>query len=145
MKVGSPAAYSLMGEGFTSIEETKNPKTHTRTYVHERTERSDVTGYSVSIEYSADVFSENPVILKIVDVTDRELVGEEAQVDVCSVNLWQPAQTPGSFVAYERRFAIIADVKGKGSDALVYTGALEAVGDIKRGSFDPATLTFTED
>lgn len=144
MACGTTPTFELIGEGFTSFAESKNPKEYSRQYVHERTERADVVGYAPSIAYSADVYSENPVILEVLAVTDGELVGSDAQREVVSVNLWQPAGTGGTaFKAYKRAYAIIPDGKGDGTEALIYTGTLKAVGDAVAGTFDTASKTFT--
>ena len=55
----------------------------------------------------------------------------------------QDTDTEGSYTAYKRRFAIIPDGKGSGTDALIYTGNLKAAGDIIKGKFDVSTKTFT--
>lgn len=129
------STYSIIGEGFTSLTENKNAKEYSRQYVHEKTERTDVTGYASSIAYSCDVYSEDPVIQKIIEITDNEKVGTDAQVEIVSVNLWQTGGTENSYVAYQRKYAVIPDSKGDGTDALVYSGNLKAVGDIVKGTF----------
>ena len=50
---GGSAEYTRM-TGFTALTNGKNPKEYSRQYVDENTERSDVVGYSPSIEYSFD-------------------------------------------------------------------------------------------
>lgn len=84
---GQPS-FALMGEGFTSLSESKNPQEYSRKYVHENTERTDVVGYAPSLAYSVDVYTNNPVIKRITDVTDKELVGNDAQVDIVTVELY---------------------------------------------------------
>jgi len=141
---GNVVTYHLIGEGFTDLSESKNPKEYSRKYVHERSERSDVTGYAPSLAYSTDVYSEDPVVLEIIDITDNELVGTDAQRDVVSVNLWKPIQGQASkFEATKRTYAVIPDSKGSGSDAMVYSGNFKASGDPVFGAFDVTTKTFT--
>lgn len=144
MDVGSAGAVEneLIGEGFTSFSESKNPKEYSRHYVHEKTERTDVMGYASSISYSADVYSENAVIGKIIEVTDKELTGTDAQVTITLVNKWE-SSTNGDYIAYQRRYSIIPDGKGDGTDALIYTGTLKAVGDAVAGTWNADTKTFT--
>jgi len=133
--------YNLIGEGFTDFSEAKNPKEYSRQYVHEKTERTDVVGYATSFAYSFDTYTNNPVITKLRKVHDEELIGTDAQVDIVGVNLFEG--TEGSRTAFQRRFAIIPDAKGSGVEALVYSGTLKAVGDIKKGTFNESTKTFT--
>ena len=141
---GGTKTYYLIGEGFTSLTESKNPKEYSRQYVHEKTERTDVTGYATSLAYTCDTYSEDPVIQHIVKVTDKEFVGTEAQIKVCSVNMWVTDGGETVHEAYERTYAIIPDSKGDGNDALVYSGTLRAASDAVEGTFDTASKTFTK-
>lgn len=138
--LASPA-YHLMGEGFTDLSESKNPKEYSRQYVHERTERTDVTGYAPSIGYSADVYDDNPVVSELVAVSDQELVGSAAQRNFVSVNLWKRVGAD-TYEAFRRKWAVIPDGKGDGTDALIYTGNLKAVGDFEKGTFNVTTKMF---
>ena len=91
MKCGSglDAAFQLIGEGFTTFPEAKNPKEYTRKYVNYKTEKTDVIGYSPSIGYSCDVITNEPVVNEIVDITDNELIGSDTHREVVSVNCWE--------------------------------------------------------
>lgn len=128
--------YNLVGEGFTSFSEAKNPKEYTRQYVHEKSERSDVVGYAPSISYSADMYSGAPCVERVAKAADEEQVGNAAHVDIVTVNKWEN-------VAFKRTYAIIPDGKGDGAEALIYTGTLKAVGEVVKGTFDDATKKFT--
>lgn len=145
MEVGEQPAYELIGEGFTSLTESKNPKEYTRQYVHEQTERTDVTGFAPAYDYSMDMHSGNAVCAQIAKVSDEELTGTAAQVNICCVNLFEPGTTDGTYTAWQRTYAIIPDGKGDGFDALVYTGSLRAAGDAVKGTFAMATKKFTAD
>ena len=139
------AEYNLIGEGFTSFAESKNPKEYTRQYVHEKSERSDVVGYAPSIAYSADMHSGDPCVERVAKAADEEQVGNAAHVEIVTVNLWEKGTTEGSYVAYKRTYAIIPDGKGDGVEALIYTGNLKAVSESAKGTFVMATKTFTAD
>lgn len=145
MECGTPGAYELMGEGFTDLTESKNPKTYARQYVHMTTESTDVIGFSPSNAYSVDVYSANPVAARIVKATDEEQVGSDARVNICEVHLWEPGTTAGTYIAYERIYAIVPDGKGSGVEALVYTGNFQAVGESQKGIFTIATKAFVAD
>jgi hypothetical protein len=130
--------WTLMGEGFTALNESKNPKEYSRQYIHERSERTDVVGYSPAVAYSIDVHSEDPVAARIVLVTDRELIGSDARVEILSVNEFEVVSTSPTtkYRAYKRMYAIVPDTKGDGTDALIYTGNFRAVGDPVEGTWD---------
>ena len=84
---GGDPTFSLIGEGFTSFPEKKNPQEYTRKYINYKTEKTDVIGYSPSIEYSADCITDDPVVQEIVKIHEQELVGTDTPRDVVSVNL----------------------------------------------------------
>lgn len=138
---GGTESYALMGEGFTNLSESKNAQEYSRKYVHENTERTDVVGYAPSVAYSVDVYTNNPVIQRIRDVTDKELVGTDAQVDIVTVEHFEGEAT--SRKAVKRTYAIIPDAKGDGTEALVYTGSFRAVGDLIAGTWDETGKKFT--
>lgn len=135
--------FNLIGEGFTSFSEAKNPKEYSRQYVHEKTERADVVGYAPSISYSADMYSGDPCVEKIAQITDDECIGASALVDIVTVNLWEKS-TDGAYVAYKRKYSVIPDGKGDGTEALIYTGTLKANGEATKGTFSISDKTFTD-
>ena len=50
-----------------------------------------------------------------------------------------------TYTAYQRTYSIIPDSKGSGTDALIYTGTIKSAGDMKKGTFNMSTKTFTAD
>lgn len=138
---GDPT-YELIGEGFTSFPEQKNPQEYTRKYINYKTEKTDVIGYSPSIEYSCDCISDDPVVQEIVKIHDGELVGNDTHRDVVNVNKWE-STAENVYKAYKRTYAIVPNQKGEGTDALIYTGTFRAVSDIVEGTFNTSTKTFT--
>lgn len=141
---GDTKAFHLIGEGFTSFPEAKNPKEYTRKYVNYKTEKTDVIGYSPSISYSCDCISGEPCVQEIVRITDGELLGKDTHRRIVSVNCFDQ-KSEGKYAATMRTFAIIPANKGDGTDALIYTGTMKAVSDLITGTFDRATKTFTPD
>ncbi len=137
-------AWSLVGEGFTEFTESKNAVSYQRRYIHEATKRTDVTGYAPVIDYELEVYSDNAVIEKLRRITDREMTGDDAKVDVICVDLFDKTETDGVYNAVRRSYSVIPDECGSGTDSLLYTGTMKAVGDIVRGTFDKGSLTWTE-
>lgn len=138
---GDQESYSLIGDGFTQLSESKNPKEYSRQYVNMASEATDVVGYAPSIAYSCDVYSGDPCIKKILEITDGEYVGTDAHVSIVNVNRWDGDET--ARVATRRKYAVIPDSKGDGTDALVISGSFKAVGDIEKGTFNETTKAFT--
>lgn len=145
MNIGTADApmWSQIGEGFTEFKESKNAVSYQRRYIHEITKRTDVTGYAPVIDYELEIYSSNPVIDKIRTITDHELTGDDARVDVISVDLFDEGGTTGTYAATRRAYSVIPDECGEGTDALCYTGTMKAVGDITVGKFDLAAKEFT--
>ena len=139
---GENKAFHLIGEGFTTFPESKNPKEYTRTYINYKTDKSDVIGYAPSIAYSCDVITGEPVVEEIIEITDNEYLGSDTHRDIVSVNCWDEV-TDGEYAAQKRTYAIIPSGKGDGTDAMVYTGTMKAVSDIVKGTFNRQTKTFT--
>ncbi len=80
--------FELIGEGFTTLPESKNPKEYTRKYVNYKTEKTDVIGYAPSIGYSCDVILNDPVVAEIIQIHDGEFLGTDTHRDIVSVNCW---------------------------------------------------------
>ena len=147
MNTGSETSpvWSQIGEGFTDFTESKNAVSYQRRYIHEISKRTDVTGYAPVIDYELEVYSGNPVISKIRDITDFEKTGDDAKVDIVTVDLFDETTVSGVYKAVRRKYSVIPDECGKGTDALCYTGTMKSVGDIKTGTFVLSTEVFTED
>ncbi len=135
----------LIGEGFTDLSESKGPKEYTRKYVNYKTEVTDVIGYAPSYSYTCDVIAGDPVIEEIVKISDNELTGSAAHRNIITVNGWVPGTSSGTFEAFKRKFAVIPDGKGSGTEALIYSGTFKARGDLIKGSYNAETETFTPD
>ena len=137
--------WSPIGEGFTEFMESKNAVSYSRRYIHEATKRTDVTGYAPVIDYEFEVYRDNAVIDLLREITDRELCGDHAQVEVLTVDLFDETETSGVYHAVRRRYSVIPDECGEGTDALCYTGTMKAVGDIRPGQYVMSTGIFTAD
>ncbi len=137
--------WKQIGEGFTEFMESKNAVSYSRRYIHEVTKRTDVTGYAPEIDYEFEVYRDNPVIEVLREITDLEMCGNSAQVEILTVDIFDETQTNGVYRAVRRRYSVIPDECGEGTDALCYTGTMKAVGDIIPGTFVMSTATFAED
>lgn len=136
--------FQLIGEGFTSLSESKNAKKYVRKYHEDNTEQTDVIEYAPSISYSCDMITDNPVIEKIMTITDKELIGPGARVDIVTVNLWQ-AIGADVYSAYKRTYSIVPGGKGNGNAAMIYTGEMCSSSDIIPGRFVRSSRIFIPD
>ena len=109
---GSTPKYERM-TGFTTMTNSKNPKEYSRQYVDEDAERSDVVGYAPSIEFSYDKHTNTPVHDRLSEIHDKELLGDDAHVDIVSVDLFT-ADEQQRCKATKRTYAVIPDTDGDG-------------------------------
>lgn len=137
--------WSQIGEGFTEFTESKNAVSYGRRYIHEVTKRTDVTGYAPVIDYEFEVFRGNAVIAVLREITDLEMCGDRAQVDILTVDLFDETEASGAYRAICRRYSVIPDECGEGTDTLCYTGTMKAVGSMIPGVFVVASGVFTAD
>lgn len=110
---------------FTEITTSKNPKEYSRQYVDEEFERDNVVGYSPSISYSFDYDSENAVHGLIKSITDNELVGDAAVVEIVMVDI---ENENGTNSAISRKWSVIPDSEGGSLDAYTYSGSFRSNG-----------------
>jgi len=136
--------WCLIGEGFTEFAESKNAVSYQRRYIHEASKRTDVTGYAPTIDYEFEVYTGNSVIDKLRKITDNEYTGEEAQVEICTVDLFDTTDTDGIYSARRRVYSVIPDECGAGTDTLLYTGTLKSVSDGIVGTFVLSTAVFND-
>ena len=145
MNIGTSAVpvWAAIGEGFTEFAETKNATSYQRRYIHEATKRTDVTGYAPVIDYEFEVYKGSAVIERLRKITDSEALGDAAQVEICTVDLFDETETAGVCRAIRRTYSVIPDECGSGTDTLLYTGTLKAVSAPVPGTFVVSTETFT--
>ncbi len=139
---GESVVYRRMS-GFTELATSKNPIEYSRQYVDEEMEVTDVVGYSPSIAYSFDLFSDNAVHSDIAEISDNEYVGSEAVRSIVVVDIFS-----GDKSAVMREFSVIPDSEGDSMDAYTYSGNFKVKSDKIFGNAasddDWQTCTFTE-
>lgn len=123
---GGGVVYHKM-KGFTEFSVSKNPKEYSRQYVDEYFEETDVTGYSPSISYAFDRYTDNPVHTDMVAITDEERVGSDAVRSILLVDM--TTESENGYQASIREFSVIPDSEGSSLDAYTYTGVLKVKGD----------------
>lgn len=133
--------------GFTAMSKSANPKEYARQYVDETGEVTDVTGYSPSIEYTFDQFSNNEVHQDIIAITEDEKIGNEAVREIVIVDLTAPVNDEANgYEARKRLMAVVPGTDGDNPDAYSYTGTLKSKSKNVKGvatlSEDGQSLTF---
>jgi len=138
---------------FTEMSISKNPKEYSRQYLDEDMEKTDVVGYSPSMSFNFDEHTDDAVLSDMVDIIDNELLGPDAQREIIMVDFSK--LSGDGYEAVKRKFAVIADSEGDGTEAYTYSGNMKAVSALTRGvakisspvNSDPSsveTVTFEE-
>lgn len=131
--------------GFTDNGKSLNAETYERRYVDEKSSRKDVTGYATEIAYTLDRYANNDVHDLIANVHDKEQTG--VIVPIVAVNFNEKGTTDGTFKARKRKYSVLPDGDGDGTDAYQYSGAFGANGDLEEGTASSTdgwkTCTFT--
>jgi len=131
--------------GFTTMSGSKNPSEYSRQYVDEEFETTDVTGYSPSIEFGFDQYTDDAVHEELVEILDGEKTGTDARRNIVTVDFSQPDN--GGYKAVKREYAIIGDAEGDSMDAYTYSGTFRATGKRIEGTAtmnsDSSVATFT--
>ena len=121
--------------GFTSLSDGKNSTEYSRQYVDEASERSDVVGYAPAMDYEFDRYTNDPVHVRLAEITDDEILGSDAQVTIVVVDLFDvQTEDPNTCTARKRDWIVIPDTEGDGTDALIYKGSFKAAGDAVKGT-----------
>ena len=130
---------------FTEISKPQNPTQYPRTYVDEDGEVTDVTGYSEEISYAFDLYSGNLVHEKIVKITDDELTGDEALVNILIVDFSKPSGD--GYEARLRTYTTVPDTEGDATEAYTYSGTFRKNSIMTKGiaklNADKTVATFT--
>lgn len=121
-------------QGFSELSESKSTIEYSRHYVDEKTERTDVSGYSTEQSFSFDRYSPYEVHEKLAEIIDGEKLGTDARVEILVVDTFKETDN-----ARRRTYSVIPDTVGDGTDALVYSGTFKAAGD-----FTVCTATSTD-
>lgn len=130
-KEGNELKFTRM-TGFTELSKSMNPETYDRSYVDEKTQRSDVVSYAPEYSFSVDRDTDSPVSNLINEVFEMEKVGDDAKVDIVVVDMLS-GDDAGSYKATKRTYSVIPDSED-GDRALVQGGTFKACGDVIHGT-----------
>lgn len=127
---------------FTSLSQSKNPIEHSRQYTDEKFSQTDVIGYAPSIDYSFDRHSGNAVLTDMIEIGDKELVGDDAVRPI----IWVDTETGK---AIKRDYSVIPNAEGDNINIYTHSGTLKCRGESVHGtatsSDDWQTVTFAEE
>ena len=144
MEVGE--GYEFMGTGFTALDENPNAQTDEKTYIHEKSSTTSVTGYKPTFPFTADMIKSEKVVMDIWSIARNQKTGADAERKYVKVDLYDPAEGDNTYKA--RLFTVSVQVdskKGEGGNINELSGNLNSVGGVTEGTFNTTTKTFTAD
>lgn len=112
---------------FTQLSQSKNPIEYSRQYVDEPFQETDITGYSPSISYAFDFHRNCEVQKDIVNITDNELIADDAVRNIVIVDVDEGT-------AIKRAYAIMPSTEGDNINIYTYSGTFKCKGEKIHGT-----------
>jgi len=143
---GTTAAqvWSMMGEGFTSLDENPGAQTDSKIYIHQKSATVTTKSYETTFPFSTDTIMSEAAVKYIYDVARNHKTGADAITDYIRIELWDEVGTDTKmYRARKFRVAIAVDsISGAGGETGVISGNLNAQGDPIDGVWDFAAKEF---
>lgn len=141
---GETNAFALLGVGAKTLDENPSAQTKSRKYVCDKSATKSISGYDWNTAFDIDQIREQEAINYIVNIGEKQLVGEDAETNYVIVDLDQKEGTTGT-VYHARKFKIAIEVSSFTNDdgEMGCTGNFLGKGDPIEGTFDTSTKTFT--
>lgn len=138
------AVYSLMGAGFKTLDEKPAAQTKSRRYITDKSTSKSISGYDWSSSFEADQIRSQAAISFILDIAEKQKVGEDAETDYIIVDLDQPI-TGAENTFHARRIPVAVEVADTPNDdgEMGCSGNLLGQGDFVEGKFNTTSNTFT--
>lgn len=138
-------AYSLMGVGFNTLDESPNAQKDSKTYIHQKSQTTQIKGYQPTFSFDTDLISDEAAVMKLYEIGRNQKTGADAEVDYVRVDLFDAvAEKENTFKARKFKVAVeVASIAGEGGGVVKVTGNLNGVGDFVEGTFDTTTRKFT--
>ncbi len=149
VKLGDKVTGYCRLEGFTTQTFNANATEYSRNYVDEDTSRTDVTGYSESVNYNFDQYIGHQDLSEIVKITENELTGTDAVRNILTVDMTSNT-SGGQYDATLRAYAIVPSSNGDTTDCMTYSGDFKSRGAKKAvkvtldADFENATIVNAE-
>ena len=135
-----------LGGVITELTENSNPKESEKQYIHEKSSRTNVTGYGNEFPITMDMVKGDAVFDDFYNIFYERKTGTDAKRDHYIVNLWEPVE--GETNEYKARkinqTVKIEESNGEAGEQKQISGSLKG-GDFVYGTFNTSTKVFTPD
>lgn len=134
-----------LGGVITELSENTNPVENEKHYIHEKSARTNVTGYSNEFPITMDMVSGDEVFDDMYSIFYNRKTGTEALRDHYIVNLWEPVgSTENTYKARKINQTVsIEECTGDAGGQKQISGSLKG-GNFVYGTFNTSSKTFTE-
>ena len=141
---GAEATYSLMGTGFTALNEEPTAQVGTKKYINNKSATNSIKGYEWKTPFEAEQIKEEAAVKYIMDIGKLQKTGTDAETDYVIVDL-DEAVTGAENTFHARKFGVAIEVASFSEDDgdMNMTGNLLGIGDPIEGQFNTTTKTFT--
>lgn len=141
---GEEEKYSLLGVGAKTLDENPAAQTKSRRYVCDKSPTKSISSYDWNTHFDIDQIREQEAINFIVNIGEKQLIGEDADTDYVIVDLDQKEGSSGT-TYHARKFKIAIEVASFPNDdgEMDCTGNFLGKGDPIEGTFDTSTKKFT--
>jgi hypothetical protein len=136
--------YTLMGEGFTEVNDSLNPNVTEKTYIHESSATKRVASYAPEWAFNADVIKDSDIIEFLRDIGKAQKTGVDCETTMVIFDMWEAIN--GEVPAYRYAVTVALDNigNGAGGEELTMSGNLLGIGDPVSGIFNTSDDTFVE-
>lgn len=132
-ELGSTVTYHRM-RGFTEASPSSGAVEYNRQYIDESTETTDVIGYSRSVAYAFDRIKGDKVHDDIIKIADNEATWENAVREIIILDM--STEQSGKVDGRIRKYAVVTDGHGQGTEVLQYSGTFKSKGEEKKEKFE---------
>lgn len=136
-------AFALLGAGAKTLDENPAAQVKSRKYVCDKSTTKSIGGYDWTTAFDVDQIREQAAINYIVNIGEKQLVGEDAETEYVIVDLDQQVGETGT-VYHARKFDIAIEIASFTNDdgEMGCTGNFLCKGDPVEGTFDTSAKTF---
>jgi hypothetical protein len=135
----------VLGGVITEMTESSNPTETEKQYIHEKSKRTTITGFSNEFPITMDLVKGDAVLEDFYAIFYERKTGDDAKRDHYIVNLWEPVDSQENTYKCRKinQTVEITEANGAAGEQKQITGSLKG-GDFTYGTFNTSTKKFTE-
>ena len=133
-----------LGGVITDLTENANPTESEKQYIHEKSKRTTVTGFSNEFPLTMDMVKNDKVYDDFYDLFEKRKTGSDLKRDHYIVKLWKPATEANTYECRKISQTVsITEATNAPGEQKTMSGSLKG-GDFEYGTFNIETKKFTK-